>query len=93
VWVPSARVDHFVPASSMTLAYVARRYRLHGVGLMLDRRSLLAAADAFASLVFDAAPRYALARLLRRPMRRRLRQFRRMHTHAGRLAAFLSPRS
>ena len=84
-WIPAARVDHFIPQRVMTLDHVRYRYRLHGRAQMRGGGRALRAADAFVSLVFDAAPRYALQRLFGAPPERWIRNFRRCQEHLGRL--------
>ncbi|MHC4549298.1 MAG: glycosyltransferase [Planctomycetota bacterium] len=86
-WIPRAVVDHFIPTTSMSLDHVRYRYRLHGMSLMLERRSLLGAARSLVSALLEAYPRYLVARALRRKPGRWLRAYRRAQTHLGKLRA------
>jgi len=85
-WVPGASVEHFVPASAMTLAFIRYRYRMHGRTLMAGRGGLSAAVRSLLTGCLEAYPRYLLARGLGRSPGRWLRPFRRAHTHFGKLS-------
>lgn len=90
VWVPGARVEHVIPAKTMTLDYVRFRYRLHGRSLMRGRRSVAGAARSLLSLLLESYPRYLIARALGAPPRRWLRQYRRAATHAGKVSGLFA---
>ena len=89
-WIPNAVVEHFVPASSMTLDYIRYRYRLHGRTLMVERRSLLSGARSLLAAC-EAYPRYLIARGLGRAPARWLKPYRRAQTHLGRLSGLFEP--
>jgi hypothetical protein len=84
-WIPDAVVEHWIPAESMTLAYVTYRYRLHGKTMMKMQRSLPSAGRSLLSLMFESYPAYFLGRALRLPPHRWLRSYRRAQTHLGKL--------
>jgi len=88
-WIPGATVAHFVPATSMSLDYIAYRYRLHGKALMLGRPNLGAALRSVLSCALEAYPRYLLGRLAGVSPCRWLRQYRRAQTHLGKLGGWL----
>ena len=87
-WLPEARVEHWIPAGSMTLDYIAYRYRLHGEALMRQQPGLGRAIRSALAAGLEAYPRYVLGRGLNVPPRRWLRAFRRYQTHVGKLSGF-----
>ena len=84
-WTPGPVVEHHVASANMNLDYIRLRYRRHGKTLMRQRRSLAAAARSLLCAYGEAYPRYLVGRALGVAPERWLRQYRRAHTHIGKL--------